>query len=521
MNKKLFQNQGNVAVADVINEAGGKAYALPDKAALAQLIVNGYIGDSYYVSAETQLDQIINLVRKINDTEFLAKLAIYARTKGLIKDAPAVLMVAIANDQRISYEFVRSIFNVVIDNSKMLSNFVQVVRSGKMGRKSFGTRCRNLVRQWLNSRTGNQLFHDSTGVTPSFADIIKLTHPRASNEEQNAVFKYLLDGSDSDNLPEVIKDFEAFKKNTEGKLPKNCPFLRLTSLPLTTSNWKELVYNMGAQALRINLASLNKHGVFTDSKAMDYVVNKLSDPNEVRRSRMMPYQLLAAYLNTKEVPNVVRNALQDAMEAAAENIPSFGNKLVLVAVDVSGSMTNPVTGYSGRTSSKVRCVDAASCFASAFARNSSNVDVICFDTRLHKPVFNSRDTIISNAQKFATYGGGGTSCEIATKYAHENGPYNLVIVISDNASWAASYIGRETGLMKYWDLLRRTNKQAKLVLWDLTPSTTSQGANRSDILRVGGISDAAAGVIANFLESNGGQEFFVKQIDSIALPSYN
>ena len=39
----------------------------------------------------------------------------------------------------------------------------------------------------------------------------------------------------------------------------------------------------------------------------------------------------------------LRDALQDAMEHATQNVPAMGK--VYVAVDVSGSMGSPVTGY--------------------------------------------------------------------------------------------------------------------------------------------------------------------------------
>ena len=41
------------------------------------------------------------------------------------------------------------VFGRVVDNGKMLRNFVQILRSGAVGRKSLGTRPKKLVQQWL------------------------------------------------------------------------------------------------------------------------------------------------------------------------------------------------------------------------------------------------------------------------------------------------------------------------------------------------------------------------------------
>ena len=44
----------------------------------------------------------------------------------------------------------------MIDNPRMLRTFVQIVRSGAVGRKSLGTRPRRLIRNWLAERTDEQ-----------------------------------------------------------------------------------------------------------------------------------------------------------------------------------------------------------------------------------------------------------------------------------------------------------------------------------------------------------------------------
>ena len=45
------------------------------------------------------------------------------------------------------------VFDRVIDSPKMLRNFVQIMRSGVVGRKSLGTLPKRLVRRWLEART--------------------------------------------------------------------------------------------------------------------------------------------------------------------------------------------------------------------------------------------------------------------------------------------------------------------------------------------------------------------------------
>ena len=69
------------------------------------------------------------------------------------------------------------------------------------------------------------------------------------------------------------------------------------------------------------------------------------------------------------VPAVVREALQDAMEAATRNVPKVEGK-VYVCPDVSGSMLSPVTGYRKGSTTKVRCVDVAALVAATILRRT-------------------------------------------------------------------------------------------------------------------------------------------------------
>jgi len=46
----------------------------------------------------------------------------------------------------------------------------------------------------------------------------------------------------------------------------------------------------------------------------------------------------------ESVPGAVREALQDAMEVATENVPAVPGQ-VFICPDVSGSMQSPVTGH--------------------------------------------------------------------------------------------------------------------------------------------------------------------------------
>ncbi len=96
-NKSLFSNIKNMLPrASDRNEAGGRAYALAPKHALAQVAATGCFGDAYYATAENQLAQLKTLIDQVDDNLFLAKLAVYARERAFMKDMPAALLVVLS-----------------------------------------------------------------------------------------------------------------------------------------------------------------------------------------------------------------------------------------------------------------------------------------------------------------------------------------------------------------------------------------------------------------------------------------
>src|SRR4051812_23910722 len=136
-NLSLFKSSRGPLVprTDTVNRAGGKAYAFTPKHALAQYAATGCLNATFYASAEEDLEKVLALASQV-EPEFLAKTAVYARQKGFMKDMPALLCATLSV---LDAELCGRVFTRVIDDGKMLKNFVQIVRSGAVGRKSLGS----------------------------------------------------------------------------------------------------------------------------------------------------------------------------------------------------------------------------------------------------------------------------------------------------------------------------------------------------------------------------------------------
>jgi len=247
---------------------------------------------------------------------------------------------------------------------------------------------------------------------------------------------------------------------------------------------------------------------------------RLRDRGAIAKARALPYQLMAAYANVDPgVPGVVKEALQDAMEIALENVPSIAGK-VYVLPDVSGSMHSAVTGNRGSATSAVRCLDVAALVAAAILRKNQDAEVLPFNSGLVHVDLNPRDTVMTNAAKLAALPRGGTNCSAPLGHLNKRGATGeLVIYVSDNQSWvdAANAKMRGTATMVEWNRFKVRSPQARLVCIDLQPYRTTQAAERDDILNVGGFSDQVFETIAEFAAGRLADEHWVSVIESIEI----
>jgi 60 kDa SS-A/Ro ribonucleoprotein len=513
-NKSLFQSIRGALLpkTDALNFEAAPAYTYAPRHRLAQLAVTGCLNQTFYAGAETQLANVLALVREV-DPLFVAKAALYARAQGM-KDMPALLLATLSVNA--PDLFVKS-FGRIVDNGKMLRNFVQVMRSGVVGRKSLGSRPKAMVADWLNSASDKALLKAAVGQTPSLADVIKMVHPTPRDAKRAALFGYLIGRPyDVAALPEIVRAYEAFKRDPQNAAVPEVPFQMLTQLALSQEQWAQIAQAGGWQMLRMNLNTLARHSAFEVEGLAQQVAGRLADAAEIRAAKALPYQLMVAALMAGEkVPAEVRGALEQAMEIALANVPRLDQRVV-VCPDVSGSMASAITGYRKGATSKVSCVDVAALVTAAFLRRNPQARVLPFEDHVVPVELSAEDPVLINAAKLATIGGGGTKCSAPLEQlCRENAKVDLVVIVSDNQSWVDATRSNDTGVMRQWSLLKSRNPEARLVCIDLQPFGTTQAVERADILNVGGFSDAVFQVVAEFATGTVDPSHWVGKIEAI------
>jgi 60 kDa SS-A/Ro ribonucleoprotein len=499
-NKGLFASAiaKLLPATDTANREGSAAYAYGPEHKLAQLAATGTFGDAFYATAETQLAEVLDALKGV-DPLFVAKAAIYARKAGKMKDMPALLA---AHLTLADPDLAVTVFGRVIDNGRMLRNFVQIMRSGQVRRTSLGTRPKRLVQKWLENATMQQLMAAATGNDPSLADVVKMVHPKPADASRTAFYAWLIGRPyDVAALPAEIAAFEAWKADRRLPLP-DVPFQWLTAFELTAQDWAVLADRMGWQALRLNLNTLARNGAFAVEGVTQKVAARLSDTEALSKARVLPYQLMMAMESVGDgVPLAVQAALETALEASLKKVPAVKG-CVVVCPDVSGSMGSPATGYRKGATSKVRCIDVAALVSAAMLRTNRKARVLPFEVDVVPLKLDPYARVAVNAARLASIGGGGTNVSAPlAKLNADKAKVDLVVIVSDNESWVDKGRHGATETMREWERLKNRNPDAKLVCIDIQPYGTTQAKSRKDILNVGGFSDAVFDTIARFAKN--------------------
>ena len=225
-----------------------------------------------------------------------------------------------------------------------------------------------LARQ-LNER--NYLKYVGSGrKLVTMADAIEITHPRFEAPWKNELARYILDEAHhGDGIERYIARRQEggvelpmiYRSHQLGQLPEGArrdelrtygsdlldgsgyTWERLSGwLPggMDAEAWEAVIPNMGVMALLRNLRNFDEAKISPEAQAE--VERALTNADAVLASRIFPYRVWSAYKNAPS--DRWKHPLGTTLDLAVGNVPSFDRTLFLV--DVSGSMTDPVSGQS-------------------------------------------------------------------------------------------------------------------------------------------------------------------------------
>jgi hypothetical protein len=207
-----------------------------------------------------------------------------------------------------------------------------------------------------------------------------------------------------------------------------------------------------------NLNNMLKYGVTADAEALGYITRTLADPKRVAESKQFPFRFMSALKAIEKSSDgagkaEIKQALETALELSFANMPELGNR-VLIANDISGSMSSRPSPKSDMTMAEI-----AALFAAAAFKKAARGEIVSFDTEARPRDVHDGQSLAAIAQAVTGWGG-GTSLSAPLEYAFggkgkQARRYDVAIFITDSESWV-DHLTKGRGAL---DLIREYKKR--------------------------------------------------------------
>jgi hypothetical protein len=341
------------------------------------------------------------------------------------------------------------------------------------------------------------LKYDSDAKGYRFGDVLELTHPSPADSKpwQGDLFRYAIDRRHNRSdiaVPESLRTVQARKALMEVPVDQRRAVVvdgqhgmqRLAGAgmtwealagwlqgPMDADAWKAIIPNMGTMALVRNLRNFDEAKV--DNAVARKVADKIADPDEVKRSRQLPFRYFSAYKNVSSLR--WGQALEEALGHSLANVPSLDGR-TLILVDRSPSMF-PGYFFSTKNTSDISLADKAAVFGSALALRAENPTLVEFGGTSKEVAVPKGGSVLKMVESFGR--SDGTDIPSAVRSFYRRGHHTRVVIITDEQTqpgWLSSNMDHYGGSkpVQIDDLI---DKSVPVYMWNL--AGYSNGAMQS------------------------------------------
>lgn len=497
-----FNNTTNGSTATT-NHEGATAFTMTPELELYSLVVTSLITNTFYESEHERLERLRTLVAAVKP-RFVAQLAIYAREEMNLRTVPLVLLVELAKihsgDNLVSSALVR-VIKRPDELTETLSYYALANnREGAHKLNKLSNQLKKGLAAAFNSFDEYQFGKYNGKQAISLKDALFLVHPVPSSTDQQALFDKI--ATDSLSTPYTWETELSAKGNNK-------------------EVWTELVASkkLPYMATLRNLRNILNADV--SNETLNTVAELISSPEEVRKSKQLPFRFLSAYRELGELNDgrtqFVLDALEQAIRVTAENIKGFElSTTVMIACDVSASMQKPISPRS-----TVEHYDIGLVLGMLLKSKCSNV-ITGFFGDIYKTVQLPSDTILQNVTELrrreGEVGYSTNGHEVIQHLIKEKKIIDKVMIFTDCQMWDRVWEGGSnmgsTFKNSWYNYKELVAPDAKLYLFDLsgygsTPISTTQ----QDVYMIAGWSDKVFDMLSAY--EQGGSA--IKQIQEISI----
>jgi len=396
---------------ETVNAEGGVAYKESAKLEFVSTLLTSFLNDKFYESSNETMRRLLTLMTDISDKKFLAKAAIYARTKFGMRSVTHFTAAELARLVK-GEEWTKKFFCDVVYRPDDMTEIVSYYL------KNYKKPLPNSLKKGLGRAFGKFNSYElakyrGEGKEVSLVDLVNLIHPKPTEKNGFAI-------GDLVNKKLKSKDTWETELTQAGQKAKT----EEEKVQLKSDVWTKLITEkkIGYFALLRNLRNILEQS----PNIVDQACEMLTDEKLIKNSLVLPFRYHVAY---KEIENIgvdgakkVLRAINKAADIALKNVPKFTGK-TLIVLDGSGSMDG-----------KPR--DIGSLFSAVLLKVNEDADFIAFADEAKYFTIDTSDSVITLADKVAEKSqecGGGTNFHSIFETIKKN--YDRIIILSDMQGW--------------------------------------------------------------------------------------
>lgn len=528
----------------VANNAGGYVFQIDKWAHLARFLILGSSGGTYYVSEKklTRENALGVLACITEDAARVVRTIVEVSDGGRApKNAPAIFALALMA----SFEVVTETGQKTFPHAALaLEALPKVCRTSTdlfdwaatiQELRGWGRALKRGVANWYLSKEVNPLAYQFVKYQQrngwSHRDLLRLVHPHTDDVQKDALFRWAVSGLEGcagrqvkltrgadaptkdygsvvENLPRIVQGHEAAKKAATAaeivrliadyNLPRECiPTQFLNSVEV----WDALLQKMPLTALVRNLGKMTAIELLKPfAAATKLVVQKLSDTEYIRASRLHPMNILIAlkmYAQghgekgslTWEPVGAINDVLDAAFYKAFGNVEPAGKRTV-VGLDVSGSMASPIAGL------PISSAEAAAALAMVWAKTEPEFQLLAFNDGIQPLDISGCSRLADVLRVTAICNYGGTDCALPMLHAtQKKWDVDTFQVITDNETWAGRIHPFQA--LKQYRAARGISAKLIVLATAATPFTIADPTD-AGMLDVCGLDSSVPNIINNF-----------------------
>jgi hypothetical protein len=379
---------------------GASAFTKDLRTEFFTLALSNFVGENtFYESGKDRDNRFVALINQLcltpEDTDWLANCIVWLRDSANMRTAAVVASVEYArlwhkDASKTGREVIRETLTRADEPAEALAYYLSTY--GKPIPYAIKRGIADAATKLYNPYSVNK--YDAAGHAVRPGDVIELCHPKPQDQAQADLFRYIIEtrkGRDeitwTDHLADLAQLKEWHKNPTLETMPKLATWETLSShTKMDAKAWEAIIPQMGYMARLRNLRNFTEQGV--DDKVLDDLANYLCDPENVAKSRQLPFRFYNAYLNAS---TRFAWSIEKAMRLSVSNIPEFEGE-TLILIDTSGSMSMAMSQRG-----TMRMHQAAALFGSAVASRSKKAHTYVYATTCAR-VDLKGDDILKNVQ---------------------------------------------------------------------------------------------------------------------------